>query len=42
MLSTLFESTEALEIYQNHPDHEVVKEFVKDVRSDRACVDFKL
>lgn len=42
MLSTLFESAEALEIYQNHPDHEVVKEFVKEVRSDRACVDFKL
>lgn len=42
VLSTTFETTEDLEIYQNHAEHEKVKQFVKEVRSERACVDFKI
>jgi hypothetical protein len=38
----IFETTEDLEIYQNHAEHEKVKQFVKEVRSERACVDFKI
>ncbi len=38
-----FAGVEELEIYQNHPDHEVVKAFVKEIKdpsAQRACVDY--
>jgi hypothetical protein len=35
-----FENEEALEIYQKHPEHVKVSEFVTRVRDDRAVVDY--
>lgn len=40
VLYSEFEDLQGLEIYQNHPDHLVVKEFVAKVREKRAVVDY--
>lgn len=40
LLISEFESFETLEIYQKHPLHKHVGEFVAKVRETRACVDF--
>ena len=36
------ESKEALNTYQEHPVHQLVKEFIGAVTSDRAVVDFEV
>ncbi len=36
-----FDSLSDLDLYKNHPEHKKVSEFVKTVRSDRACVDYE-
>ena len=36
-----FSSKEALEGYQNHPEHVKVSQFVSGVRTDRAVCDFQ-
>ncbi len=36
-----FESKEALEAYQTHPDHMKVRELVKKVRTDRVLCDYE-
>lgn len=41
-LYTSFETKEALAIYQEHPAHLKVKEFVGKVTSDRAVVDYEI
>lgn len=40
-LITHFESIDDLKIYQVHPEHLKVVEFVKQVTSERAAVDFE-
>ena len=40
-LYSTFESKEALEGYQVHPEHLVVKKFVHSVITDRCVVDFE-
>lgn len=40
-LITHFESLEDLETYRVHPDHLEVVEFVKEIVSERAAVDFE-
>ena len=35
-----FESKEALDFYQNHPEHLIVKKYLKSVTSQAAVVDF--
>lgn len=40
-----FAGVKELEIYQNHPDHEIVKAFVKEIKdhsAQRACVDYEM
>lgn len=37
-----FESREALDVYQDHPEHVAVKDFVLEVREDRAVVDYEV
>lgn len=41
VLISRLESREALEVYQNHPAHLKVKEFVHSVVSERAACDFE-
>ena len=41
VLYSSFETKEDLEIYQKHPDHVKVAEFVSEVRTDRAVVDYE-
>ena len=41
-LYTEFESREALDVYQNHPEHMKVKEFLPLVRSERRVVDYEV
>ena len=41
-LYTVFESRGALEAYQNHPEHLKVAEFVREIRSERAVVDYEV
>ncbi len=41
-LYTVFESREALEAYQKHPEHLKVAEFVREIRSARAVVDYEI
>lgn len=36
-----FDSLSDLDLYKNHPEHKKVSEYVKLVRSDRACVDYE-
>lgn len=40
VLSSTFESPEALAAYQVHPEHARVAEFIGRVRSERAVVDY--
>ena len=40
VLYSLFNSPEDLEVYQNHPSHKKVSEFVKKIRTDRVVVDY--
>jgi hypothetical protein len=37
-----FDDADALDRYQNHPEHKQVSAFVGRVRSRRACVDFTI
>ena len=40
-LYSILKDKEALEVYQNHPEHLKVKEFVHSVITDRCVVDFE-
>jgi len=40
-LYSVFESNEALEEYQNHPDHTNLKLFLNKVRSERRVIDYE-
>ena len=42
VLYSEFQSREALEIYQKHPEHERVGEFVGKVRLERKVVDYEI
>ncbi|GAK61681.1 stress responsive alpha-beta barrel domain protein [Candidatus Vecturithrix granuli] len=42
VLVTEFESREALEAYQNHPEHRKVADFIGKIRQDRAVVDYEI
>lgn len=42
VLITDFDSLEDLEKYRVHPDHVAVGQFMRPVRSNRACVDFEI
>ncbi len=42
VLYSEFEDQDALERYQRHPDHEAVKPFVKEIRSERRVVDYAI
>jgi hypothetical protein len=37
-----FDDKAALKAYQDHPKHQVVKDFVAAVREERQCVDFEV
>jgi hypothetical protein len=37
-----FESKEALDSYQIHPEHKLIQAFVAEVRTDRMAVDYEL
>jgi hypothetical protein len=41
VLFSVFKNEKDLELYQNHPDHRAVAEFVGKVKEDRAVVDYK-
>lgn len=41
-LDSVFVDLEALENYKIHPLHVAIAEFVKSVRTDRACIDFEV
>ncbi|MDQ0149727.1 Dabb family protein [Eubacterium multiforme] len=41
ILYSVFNTLEDLDIYQNHPKHLKVKEFVKNISTDRKVVDFE-
>jgi len=41
VLTTVHESWQALEVYQNHPEHKAAGEFIGQVRETRACVDWE-
>ena len=41
VLITTFNSKSDLQIYQSHPEHVKVAEFVMKIRESRACVDFE-
>ena len=42
VLYTEFDDRNALQIYQDHPEHVKVKEFVARVRDKRAVVDYEI
>lgn len=42
VLYTEFENREALDIYQNHPEHIRVRDFVRSVRLERKVVDYEI
>ena len=42
VLYSVFNSKEDLEIYQKHPDHLKVAEFVSEIRTDRVVVDYEI
>jgi len=42
VLYSEFENREGLEAYQNHPQHVKVAEFVGEIRTDRAVVDYEV
>lgn len=39
---SIFESKEALDAYQIHPDHTRIAEYVRSVMRDRTCIDFPI
>ena len=41
VLCSEFESMEALDIYQNHPEHVKAAEFIKKAVEDRVAVDYE-
>lgn len=41
VLYSEFESKEGLEAYQKHPEHVKIVEFVGEIRTDRAVVDYE-
>jgi hypothetical protein len=41
VLITTFNSKSDLQLYQSHPEHVKVAQFVMKVRESRACVDFE-
>ncbi len=42
VLYSEFDSREALDAYQNHPQHVALKPFVAAVRSARQCMDYEV
>lgn len=42
LLYSTFKDFEDLNIYQNHPDHKKVAEFIGKVKSDRIAVDYTI
>ncbi len=40
VLFSVFKNEKDLELYQNHPDHRAVAEFIGKVREDRVVVDY--
>lgn len=42
VFDSIFESKEALDAYQIHPDHTRIAEYVRSVMRDRTCIDFPL
>jgi hypothetical protein len=41
VLFSVFKNEKDLELYQNHPDHRAVAEFIGKVKEDRTVVDYK-
>ncbi len=41
VLFSVFKNEKDLELYQNHPDHRAVAEFIGKVRESRVVVDYK-
>lgn len=41
VLYSVFNTLEDLDIYQNHPKHLKVKEFVKNISTNRKVIDFE-
>ena len=41
VLYSAFDNKEGLEAYQKHPEHVKIVEFVGEIRSDRAVVDYE-
>ena len=37
-----FDSREALERYQNHPEHQAVAKFIAAIRSERRVIDYEI
>ncbi|HVN48196.1 MAG TPA: Dabb family protein [Bacteroidota bacterium] len=42
VLYSELDSREALDAYQNHPAHVAVKDFIKNVRSERQVIDYEV
>ena len=42
VLYTVFEDEKGLDIYQKHPKHVEVAQFIRQVVTDRACVDYSI
>jgi hypothetical protein len=40
ILDSLFESQEALNVYQSHPEHVKAGSFIRSVLKDRICIDY--
>ena len=42
VLYSEFETREALENYQNHPEHLAVKQFISAIRTERRIIDYEI
>ena len=42
VLYSELDSREALDVYQNHPVHVAVKDFIKNVRAERQVIDYEI
>lgn len=42
VLNSVFEDAQALDAYQNHPDHAAIKPFLGAIRLERQCMDYTL
>ena len=42
VLYSELDSRDALAVYQNHPVHAAVKDFIKNVRSERQVIDYEI